>query len=73
MWHTNKKVMMTFVHHVTQYAYVSIDGLGWRQIKPGSADGCTNLVTLCNAARANDRLVHVYIDGSNQIATAYLL
>ena len=73
MWHTNKKVLRTFVHHATQYVYASIKGLGWLRIKPGFADGCTNLTVLLNAAKANDRPVHIYIDANDEIATAYLL
>ena len=73
MWHTNKKVVMTFVHHTTQYGYASIEGLGWLRIKSGSADGCTNLLVLLNAAKANDRLVHVNVNASNEIETAYML
>lgn len=73
MWYYNKKVLATFVNYTTQYAYAYIDGIGWRRIKTGAADGCTNLFLLFCAAKANDRLVHVYIDASNLITTAYLL
>jgi hypothetical protein len=73
MWHYNKKVLATFVHHTTQWAWADIDGLGWRRIKDGAPDGCANLCTMMNAARANDRLVHVDVDASNLIVTAYLV
>ena len=39
----------------------------------GAADGVTNVFVLMNAAKANDRLVHVDIDSNNFIVTAYLL
>lgn len=73
MWHWNKTVKSTYVHHTTQWAWAEIDGLGWKRIKDGAADGCTNLFVLLTAARANNRSVHVFIDGSELITTAYLL
>jgi hypothetical protein len=73
MWYNNKKIAATFVHHTTQWAWANIDGIGWRRIKDGAADGCTNLYILLCAAKANDRLVNVYVDSDNLIETAYLL
>lgn len=73
MWHNNKKVLSTYAHHTSQWAWANIDGLGWLRIKDGAPDGCTNLFIQLNAARANDRLVHVYIDTNNLITTAYLM
>ncbi|MCK7501050.1 MAG: hypothetical protein MZW92_71110 [Comamonadaceae bacterium] len=73
MWYYTKKVNATFVHHTTQWAWADIDGRGWKRIKDGAADGCTNLFILLSAAKANNRLVHVNIDDSNLITTAYLL
>jgi hypothetical protein len=73
MWYHNKKVLQTFVHHTTQWAWADIQDLGWRRIKDGSADGVSNLFIMMCAAKANDRLVHVDIDESNLIITAYLL
>jgi immune inhibitor A len=49
-----------------------IEGTGWRKIQTGSTDGVTNLYMIMNTARANDRLVHVNIDGANRITSAYL-
>jgi hypothetical protein len=72
-WQYNKKVKVTFVHHVTQHAFAEIDGIGWRRIKSGSSDGVTNLLLALNAAAVNNRTVHVNIDGNNLINTVYLL
>ena len=47
--------------------------LGWRRIKDGAADGCTNLHVMLSAAQANDKLVHVDVDASNLITTGYLV
>ena len=74
MWNYNKKVNATFVHHTSQVAWADIQDLGWRQIKGGTADGVTNLIVLLSTAKANDRLVHVFIDAAdNKIATAYMI
>jgi hypothetical protein len=73
MWHNNKQVLATFVHHTTQWAWANIDTIGWVRIKDGAADGVTNLFLMLSAARANNRQVNVFIDGSNLITTAYLL
>ncbi len=71
-WHTNKSVQYAFVHHTSQYAYAFIETLGWRRIKPGAADGVTNMLdAFCNAV-ANSRKVHVYADDSF-VYTMYLL
>ena len=72
MWYYNRQVLATFAHHGAQVAYANISGVGWRRIRPGAADGVTNLFIMMNAARANGRLVHVYID-ANLITMAYML
>lgn len=74
MWTYNVKVNAVFVHFAAQYAYVDVGTLGWHRIKDGAADGVTNLLNLFNAAKANDRFVHVFIDTSDStIRTAYLV
>jgi hypothetical protein len=73
MWHYNQTVVMTFVHHTTQWAWAYISSLGWQRVKDGAPDGCTNVFLMLSAAEANGRQVHVYVDGSNLITTAYLL
>lgn len=72
MWHNNKKVIQTFVHHTTQWGWANIEGIGWKRIKDDAADGVTNLFIMMCAAKANDRMVNVNIDGG-LITTAYLL
>lgn len=73
MWYYDKKVNATFIHHTNQWTWADIDGLGWKRIKDGAADGSTNLSVMLNAAKANDRLVHVFVDADNLIQTAYLI
>ncbi len=71
-WIHNVSVTSTFAHHTSQWAWAHLNGVGWRRIKDGAADGVTNLfVSLCEAA-ANNKKVHVYIDGTF-IYTMYLI
>lgn len=72
-WVHNKKVLTTFVHSNNSWSWANIETVGWRRIKDGAPDGCTNLTVLLNAAKANGRNVSVDIDGANLIVTAYLL
>jgi hypothetical protein len=73
MWHYNKTVVQTYAWHTSQWAWAYIDGIGWRRIKDAATDGVTNLFVMFNAAKANNRQVHVYIDSDNLIQGAYLL
>lgn len=73
MWHNNVKILATFAYYTTQWTWAYIDGVGWRRIKDGAADGCTNLFLMMNAAVANNRNASVFVDGSDLITTAYLL
>lgn len=72
-WYSNKKVTATFAHYTSQWAWASIDSLGWKRIKEGSPDGVNNLFFMMCEAKANDKLVTVYIDENDLITTAYLL
>ncbi len=72
-WQYNKKVLATFTYHGAQWAWANIETLGWRRIKDGAPDGVTNLQVLLDAACANARLVHVEVDASDLITTAYLI
>jgi immune inhibitor A len=71
-WHNNIKVTSTFAYYTSQWAWANIEGVGWRRIKDGSADGVTNIFELCCEAVANTRPVNAYVD-SNFIYTMYLL
>jgi hypothetical protein len=71
MWHT-KKILRTYATPASQVAYAYIDGVGWRRVKTGAADGVTNVFMMLNAARAHDKVAVVYVDASNFITAAYL-
>ncbi len=65
LWYYNMTVGNIYATHHSQNAWVWINTLGWRKIKTGSADGVTNtLIAFCEA-RANNRKVNVYADGSS--------
>lgn len=70
--YTNKAVVQTFASSDPQNAWANIAGVGWLKIKPGSADGVTNIFIMMNAAKANNRTVNVSTDASNLITIAYL-
>lgn len=71
-WSYNKTVRMTFAHHASQWAWADIEGLGWRRIQEGSADGVTHLFsTLCDAL-THQRKIHVLTDAT-KIYTLYLV
>ena len=62
-WVYNRKVLSTFTFHGAQWAWASLEGVGWRRINSASPDGVTNMfITLCQAM-ANGRLVHADVDG----------
>lgn len=73
MWHTNKDIRYTYAANASCVCWAWVDGLGWRSVQTGAPDGCTNLFIQLNAARANNRKVHVFINTSNFITAVILL
>jgi immune inhibitor A len=71
-WLYNQRITATFAHHTEQWAWAHLDGLGWRQLQPGAADGVSNLFDMCNVAVGSSRTMHVYVD-STYLYTAYLV
>ncbi len=71
MWTNNKAVLQTYTTYHSQNTWARISGLGWRKIKTGNKDGCTNTFVLLSAAKANNRTVNVYIV-ANSIERAYM-
>ena len=62
-WIYNRKVLATFTFAGQQWAWANIDGVGWRRVQSGSADGVTNMfIALCEAM-ASGRLIHADVDG----------
>ncbi|MBA2469870.1 MAG: hypothetical protein H0V37_10740 [Chloroflexia bacterium] len=71
-WHGNVTVTQVYATPHSQNAWAHFQGLGWRRIQTGAADGVTNMLILFAEARANGRPVTVYADG-NLVYHAYLL
>lgn len=71
-WLYNKKVLSTYAHYTSQFAWVNIESVGWRQIKDGTPDGVTNILDACCEALINERQIHAYVDGSF-VYTMYLI
>lgn len=72
MWNNNRTVNQTYASSNTQNAWVLINGIpGWKKIRTHSTDGVTNCFSMLNAAKANGKIVDVYIV-SNQVERVVL-
>ena len=71
-WHSNVTVTQTYASRDSQNAWAYFQGLGWRKIQPGAADGVTNMLILFADAEANGRPVTIYADGT-YVYQAYML
>jgi len=56
----------------SQNAWAFFQGLGWRRIQTGAADGVTNMLAVFAEAVANDKSVTIYADG-DFVYQAYLI
>lgn len=72
VWHNDRMVTRAFASVDAQNAWVNMEGLGWRRLSPGAADGVTNLFVMLCDALANGRKANVYADATS-IAIAYLI
>ena len=71
-WHSNITIAQTYASRDSQNAWAYFQGLGWRKISTGAADGVTNMLILFAEAVANGRPVTIYADGT-YVYQAYLL
>lgn len=71
-WLSNVTVSQVYASRDSQNAWAHFTGYGWRRIRPGTADGLTNMLILFAYARARDRRVTVYTDGDS-VYQAYML
>lgn len=70
-WHHNKSIQRVFTSHHSENCWAYVDGIGWRKVKTGSADGTTNMFLSLSTARATNRPVNIYIE-DNTIQIMYL-
>jgi hypothetical protein len=73
-WVTNKQVLYTYAYANTKYAFAIIEDLsGWKKIAPVSTDGVTNVLEILKAAKANGKLVNVYLSSNSEIQAVVML
>ncbi|HZD04420.1 MAG TPA: S8 family serine peptidase [Longimicrobiales bacterium] len=61
-WISNTVIRYTYALYTSQAAWAFVDGMGWRRVHPGSADGVSNVFRVCTEAQAAGTKVNVYID-----------
>jgi len=74
--YSNVSVSATYVSKESQNAWAYLAGTGlnkYIKIKPGAADGVSNLFVLFCTAQTSGRKVTVDIDASSLITYAYLI
>jgi len=64
LWHYNVSVTRAYATHHSKNVWALFGGLGWRRIKADAADGDTNTFMACCTAVANQRKMHVLVDGT---------
>jgi hypothetical protein len=64
LWHYNVSVSRAYATHHSKNVWALFGGLGWRRIKADAADGDTNMFKACCSAVANQRKLHVLVDGT---------
>jgi C1A family cysteine protease len=71
-WLANVTVGQVYASRDAQNGWAYFVGYGWRRIRPGTADGITNMLVLFAFARAKGKPVTVYADGDS-VYQAYML
>ncbi|WNM63644.1 Dot/Icm T4SS effector Zinc-dependent metalloprotease LegP [Candidatus Nitrospira neomarina] len=64
-WHYNKTVSRVYTTQHAKNAHVYLSGVGYKKIDPKSNSGVTNMLSGFCEALANNRKVHVYMDGGS--------
>lgn len=72
-WVFGKKVRYVSGDDSTRWAHTIIDGYdGWRRIKPTSADGVTNILTILKTAVAYNKNVNVLFEENGEVSGVYM-
>ena len=69
---TNKKVKSTFGSSDAQNAWVDIETIGWKRVRPTSSDGVTNVLLMLNAATKNGLNISGSINSNDEVSTITL-
>ena len=71
--HSNKAVSRVFSTYHSQNNHAYLSGVGWRKVRTGNADGCTNVFIALAAARANGKVVTAITNAAdNRIEQVYM-
>jgi hypothetical protein len=71
--HSNKAISRIFVTYHSQNCWAYLTGVGWKKVRTGNTDGCTNVFIALVAARANGKVVTALTDaGDTLIEQVYL-
>jgi hypothetical protein len=65
--HSNKSISRIFTTHNSQNNWAYLATVGWRRVKTGNADGCTNVHVALTAGRANGKVVTVVTDAADAL------
>lgn len=69
----SKKILQVYSTADSKNVWGYIDTIGWRKVKPNSADSSTNMVALLVAAKSSGVVVTGIIeDATSQITTLYV-
>jgi Zn-dependent metalloprotease len=63
-WQNNKSVLSCYTSPHSMNAWAFIQDVGWRKVQPLTPDGVTKVFMLLVDAKAFNRKVNVYVDGS---------
>lgn len=72
VWHNNVAVKRAYSSYHSKNCWAYLDGFGWRKIKPTSDDGSTNMFVACCDAVADNKKLHVLLDGQNLLRIQFI-
>ena len=61
-WVNSTKITYCYALTTTQSAWAHVDGIGWRRVRNGNADGVGNVFDVCCNVQASGATANVYID-----------
>ena len=71
--HSSKTISRIFCSYHSQNNWAYLAGVGWKKVRTGNADGCTNVHVALTAGRANGKVVTAITNAADtQIEQVYL-
>ncbi|MDV6251947.1 hypothetical protein [Vibrio sp. EA2] len=71
--HSNKLISRIFTTYHSQNNWAYLSGVGWKKVKTGNADGCTNVHIALTSGRANGKVVTAVTDSDDKFITQVYL